>query len=80
MNIFSLDYFTDSIDKALKDGEIRPAAMPQTNVLNAEYALGKYHAIIDIMSQLFDYNVIAGIHEKYRSTIDSLTERANTIY
>lgn len=79
-NILSMDFFTESIENALKDGELRPAASKETNILNAEYALGKYFAIIKIMSELFDYNVLADIHNKYSGTVDALTKRANEIY
>jgi hypothetical protein len=79
-NILSMDFFTGAIENALKDGAEKPAAIPQTNVLNAEYALGKYHAIIDIMSEIYDYKVIAGIHDTYKGTVEGLMKRANSIY
>jgi len=79
-NILSLDYFTELIDKALKGGEINPRAMEQTNILNAEYVLGKFWAILEIMSEIYSIETIESIREKYRGTTDELMRRVDSSY
>lgn len=48
----TLEYLNDLLDKALLEGQKRRGAMHQTNILNAEFALGKYFALLNIIGQL----------------------------
>lgn len=78
--MLTLKYLIECIDNALKEGEKRRGAMPQTNVLNAEFSLGKYFAILDIIKTGFGIEAMIDVHEKYNPIIDDLMKRTQDIY
>ena len=68
------------IRKAFEEGAPRKGAMPETNILNAEYASGKVHAYLDIVIREFGYDEYLDIVERIRPQLDSLLDRAQLIY
>ena len=76
----TLEQMKDLLKNAISDGQERPKAMQQTNILNAEYAAGKCHAILDVIESLFGLDAYVMIYEEYREQIEAFTRRANTIY
>lgn len=75
-----LEELKEQLDKAIKEGEYRPAATEETNILNAEFSLGKYFAILQIIEKMHGIPAMADIREEYRGKEDELTIRANKIY
>lgn len=78
--MLTLEYLIECIDNALKEGEKRRSAMPQTNVLNAEFSLGKYFAILNIIHKVFGVESMIDVHEKYNPIVDDLMKRTQDIY
>ena len=76
----TLEKLESMIDKALADAEIRPKAMKRTNILNAEYALGKYFAIMEIIEDLYGTDEYIRIAEKTEAVRDELFQRTQEIY
>ena len=76
----TLEYFNKKIDRAIKDAELRPNAMKQTNVLNAEYALGKIYGYLEVIQDQFGVDTFVEAVERITGKIDELTERTQEIY
>lgn len=76
----TLETMQDLIREAIRDGQERPKAMKQTNILNAEYAAGKCHAILDMIESIFGLDAFVLTYEEVREQINELTKRANAIY
>lgn len=49
-----INKLNDLIDKALAEGAKRPGAMKQTNVLNAEFSLGQFYALLFLIEDLLE--------------------------
>ena len=76
----TLEQLNQMIDKAIKDAQERPQAMKQTNVLNAEYALGKIFAILDIIQNTHGIDALIEAKERIDNSITELTDRTQAIY
>ena len=76
----TLEKLNSLINEALKEGDIRPGAMKQTNVLNAEFALGKYFAYLFLIQDIFGIEAMIEAKERTQEIVDSLTERTQEIY
>lgn len=76
----TLEYLNDLIDKALLEGQKRRGAMHQTNILNAEFALGKYFALLNIIDEVYGIDEMIKTKDRTQATIDELTGIANEIY
>ena len=75
----TMEKINKMIDEALSEGESRPIAN-KTNILNAEYALGKYHGILRIAEDLYGIDALVSIYDRTKDRVDILTAIANTIY
>lgn len=75
----TLEKINEMIDTALSEGESRPINN-KTNILNAEYALGKYHGILRIAQELYGYNALVSIYDRTKDQVNKLMDIANTIY
>lgn len=67
------------IDEALNDGVLK-LALPKTNILNAEFALGKYFAYMDLIEELYGVNAMVETHDRTQAIVDDYSKRANRIY
>ena len=76
----TLEYLNKKIDEAINDAALRPGAMKQTNVLNAEYALGKIYGYLGIIQDQFDIDTFIQAVARITKIIDELTERTQEIY
>lgn len=76
----TLEYLNKKIDEAIKDAELRPGAMKQTNVLNAEYGLGKIYGYLEIIKDQFDIDTFISSVARINDTINELTDRTQEIY
>lgn len=76
----TLEYLNNLIDKALLEGQKRRGAMHQTNILNAEFALGKYFALLNIIDEVYGIDEMIKAKERTQAAIDELTGIANEIY
>lgn len=70
----------DLIEQAIKDGQERPHALKQTNILNAEYAAGKVFGLLDVIKMEYGLEVMADIYSKYRDQIDGFATRTQELY
>ncbi len=75
----TLENLNRRIDEALNDGAPRPGAMPQTNVLNAEFALGKYFALLFIIQDVHGIPAMIETKERTQRLVDYLTRRTQEI-
>lgn len=76
----TLERLNQMIDEAITAAEIRPHAMKQTNILNAEYALGKVFAILDIIQNTHGIDALIEAKERIDNSITELTDRTQAIY
>lgn len=76
----TLERLNQMIDEAITAAEIRPQAMKQTNILNAEYALGKVFAILDIIQNTHGIDALIKAKERIDNSITELTDRTQAIY
>lgn len=75
-----INKLNDLIDKALAEGAKRPGAMKQTNVLNAEFSLGKFYALLFLIEDLFGIDEMIKTKDRTQAIIDELTARTQEIY
>lgn len=76
----TLERLNQMIDEAITAAEIRPQAMKQTNILNAEYATGKVFAILDIIHELYGIDALIAARERTQAATDALTLRTQELY
>ena len=76
----SLEKLNLMIDKAIEEAAIRPRAMKETNILNAEYACGKRWAIIEIIEELYGLDAMIEAIERTEAAAEALTMRTQELY
>jgi len=76
----TLERMQEMLKDAIKDGQERPQAMKQTNILNAEYAAGRCMAILDMIESLYGLDAFVSTYEAIRDQMDAFTKRAQAIY
>ena len=76
----TLEDLNHRIDEALKEGAPRPGALPQTNILNAEFSLGKYFALLFLIKDVHGIPAMIETKERTQAAVDDLTNRAQAIY
>ena len=76
----TLQELNELIDKAIKDAEIRPAAMEASNVLNAEYCLGAIFAYLDIIWKVHGIDSFVESYERVQIAVEDLMKRTQTLY
>ena len=75
-----INKLNELIDIALAEGAKRPGAMKQTNVLNAEFALGKFYALLSLIYDLFGVDEMVKTKERTKTIVDELSIRTQEIY
>ena len=68
------------IDRAISDTVVRPHAHEATNVLNAEYGLGKVFALLEVIEDVYGIEAMTKIYDRIADTIDTLMKRTQVIY
>ena len=76
----TLQELNELIDEAIEKSKENPAAMPQTNALNAEYCLGTIHAYIDIIWKQYGIDAFFEAVDRTGSTVKELMERTQIVY
>lgn len=76
----TIESLNKMIDDALEEGRERPDLNHITNTINASHALGKYHALLDIMIDLFGYDEMSKTHERYKAKTEALLRIADKSY
>lgn len=76
----TVDYLKTAINNALNT-DIRPnnSCLPVTVSINAEYALGRYHAFIDILQDL-DLDAFCEVHEETSERRKELMQVVDGLY
>ena len=76
----TLERLNEMLNESINGAEIRPHAMKQTNILNAEYASGECMAILNIIKELFGLDAFIAAYDRTRTARDTLLERTQEIY
>lgn len=76
----TVDYLKTAINNALNT-DIRPnnTCLPVTVSINAEYALGRYNALIDLL-QVLDLDAFIEVHEAAQPRIKELMNAVESLY
>ena len=74
----SVEYIKEKITEALNI-KIDPDCNPITQAINAEYALGRYHAFIDILQDL-DLDAFCEVHEETSERRKELMQIVDGLY
>ena len=75
-----IDTLTYLIRKAILEGAENKKAMPETNILNAEYASGKIHAYLDIICREYGYDKYVKVIDRIRPQLNLFLDRTEAIY
>ena len=70
----------DLIDLAIKDSHVIPGAMPQTNVLNAEYAAGQVYAYLHIIQREYGIDEYVKAAGRTQQARQELLDRTQALY
>ena len=76
---FTFDYLSARINDIYDEGMPKKGVQEATNILNAEYALGKAQPFIEIAFDLYP-DECSGLMDSIRDKRDKLTDIASTIY
>ena len=76
----TLKQLESMINKAISDAVVRPHAHEVTNVLNAEYALGKIFALLEVIEDTYGIEAMTKIYDRISDVIDTLMKRTQAIY
>ena len=76
----TVEYLKNAINNALNT-DIRPSesCLPTTVSLNAEYALGRYNALIDLL-QVMDLDAFCEVHEAAQPRVKELMQAVESLY
>lgn len=76
----TVDYLKNAINNALNT-DIRPSdtCLPVTVSINAEHALGRYHALIGLL-QVLDLDAFVEVHEAAQPRIKELLDAVESLY
>jgi hypothetical protein len=75
------EQITETITEILKDGQPRNNIQEKTNIINAEYALGKAFALLELLEK-FSFQNMADYYsrEDIQKLITNLTDTVEKIY
>lgn len=75
----NLEKIKTMIDEALTDGYIQ-GNFSGTAILNAEFALGKYFALMDVIWELYGVSEYLNTYDRTIDKVQELTDRTEKIY
>ena len=76
----SIDTINDMIDKALYRGRADANMQTITNAINAEYALGKCYALMDIIKMEYGIDELITTRDRVSKRVDDLMNIVNKAY
>ena len=76
----TIEKLNSMIDEALEEGMEKGELHHITNTINASHALGKYHALLDIITELYGYDEMAKTHDRCKATTETLLKVAEKSY